>query len=139
MQVPEFKLTLLGPPNTGKTLFVERLLKNTNNVINSGYKPTLGVEVNSIDLNGDLGKLRLNIWDNAGDDNYRGLKEKYHQDTKAAIIFKKSGDESYLEYKNELPIGTMCEYIIDYSLDNPEKSVEQYKQMLYDFVINISL
>ena len=139
MQVPEFKVTLLGPPNTGKTLFVERLLKNTNNVINSGYKPTLGVEVNSIDLNGDLGKLRLNIWDNGGDGNYRGLKEKYHRDTKAAIIFKKSEDDSYLEYKNELPIGTMCEYIIDYSLDNPEKSVEQYKQMLYDFVINISL
>ena len=139
MQVPEFKITLLGPPNTGKTLFVERLFKNTNNIINSGYKPTLGVEVTPIDLHGELGKLRLNIWDNAGDENYRGLKEEYHRDTKAAIIFKKSGDESYLEYENELPIGTMCEYITDYNLDNPDMSVEEYKQFLYNFIINISL
>ena len=38
----------------------------------------MGVEVIPIDLHGEFGKIRLNFWDNAGDERYRGLKDKYH-------------------------------------------------------------
>ena len=138
MQVNECKVSLVGPPNSGKTLFLKRLLNNSNNIDYHEYIPTLGVDVYPIDLNGIMGKIRLNIWDCAGDSRYRGLAEKYHFDTKAAVVFRKSNDESYLEFKNELPIGTMCEFINDYDLSNPEKSVSEYKQMLYNFIINIS-
>ena len=135
MQKPNFKITLLGLPNSGKTTFLKRLIKNTNDIEYNDYIPTLGVDVSTFDING----IRLNIWDCAGDQRYRGLKSGYHIDTKAAIIFRKSNDNSYLEYENELPIGTMCEYITDYNLENPEMLVEEYKQFLYDFIINISL
>ena len=138
MQTREFKVSLIGPPNLGKTLFLKRLLNDTNNIDYHDYSPTLGADVYSLDLNGSNGKIRLNIWDCGGDYRYRGLGEKYHLDTKAAIVFKKSNDESYLEFQNELPEGTICEFINDYNLNSPEKSVAEYKQMLYNFILNIN-
>ena len=138
MQTREFKISLIGPPNLGKTLFLKRLLNDTNNLEYCDYIPTLGSDVSLLDLNGPNGKIRLNIWDCAGDSRYRGLGEKYHLDTKAAIVFRKSNDNSYLEFQNELPEGTMCEFIEDYNLNSPEKSVSEYKQMLYNFILNIN-
>ena len=138
MQTREFKVSLIGPSNLGKTLFLKRLLNDTNNLEYNDYIPTLGSDVSSLELDGNYGKIRLNIWDCAGDSRYRGLGEKYHLDTKAAIVFRKSDDHSYLEFENELPEGTECEFIEDYNLTNPEKSVSEYKQMLYNFIINIS-
>jgi len=138
MQINEFKVSLIGPPNLGKSLFLRRLVNNSNNVSYQEYKPTLGVDVVVLELNGNLGKIRLNIWDCSGDSRYRGLKEQYHIDTKAAIIFRKSTDDLYLEFKNELPGNVVSEYIIDYNLNNPEKSISEYKDLLYNFIINIS-
>jgi GTPase SAR1 family protein len=138
MQASEFKVSLIGPPNLGKTLFLKRLLNDSNNIDHQDYIPTLGADVSPLELNGIMGKIRLIIWDCGGDSRYRGLSEKYHIDTKAAIIFRKSNDDLYLEFENELPVGTMCEFIEDYNLTTPEKSVSEYKQMLYNFIINIS-
>jgi GTPase SAR1 family protein len=138
MQVNEYKVSLVGPPNLGKTLFVKRLVRNSNDLEYYDYIPTLGADIYPLELNGIMGKIRLNIWDCAGDSRYRGLGEKYNLDTKVAIVFRKSNDESYLEFENELPVGTMCEFIEDYNLTTPEKSVSEYKQMLYNFIINIS-
>jgi GTP-binding nuclear protein Ran len=76
MQINEYKVSIIGKNGIGKTSFLRRLnntYKETNN-----YIPTLGVEVIPIDLHGEFGKIRLNFWDNAGDERYRGLKDKYH-------------------------------------------------------------
>lgn len=138
MQTTEFKVSLVGPSNLGKTLFLKRLFNDTNNLDYQEYNPTLGVDVIPLELDGSYGKIRLNIWDCAGDSRYRGLGEEYHLDTKAAIVFRKSNDDSYIDFQNELPEGTICEFINDYNLNSPEKSVSEYKQMLYNFIINIS-
>ena len=138
MQLDQYKISLIGPPNLGKSLFLKRLFKNSNNLDYQEYNPTLGVDVIPLELDGSHGKIRLIFWDCAGDSRYKGLSEKYHLDTNAAIIFRKSNDNSYLEFQNELPIGTMCEFINDYDLNSPEKSVSEYKQLLYNFILNIN-
>ena len=61
MQTREFKVSLIGPPNLGKTLFLKRLLNDKNNIDYHDYIPTLGSDVSSLDLNGIMGKIRLNI------------------------------------------------------------------------------
>ena len=134
MQIEEFKITILGPPNIGKSLFVKRLSSNVNIVNNQNYIPTLGVDVSSIDIKNLNRKIRLIIWDCAGDERYRGLKEKYHIDTKGAVIFKRSNDNSFLEYQNELLPETPFTYINDYNLNNPTKSVEEYKNDIFNFI-----
>ena len=136
MQTKEYKITLLGSPNCGKSLFVRRLFEGSNSIIYRDYIPTLGVDVTPIDININNNKIRLNIWDCAGDSRYRGLKDIYHIDTKAAIIFRKSNDNSYLDYENELPNEISKIYLDDYDIENPEYSVSYYKNLLFNFIIS---
>ena len=56
MQIREFKVSLVGEKQIGKTCFLNRL----NNVnFNFNYIPTLGVSVKPIDLFGSNGKIRI--------------------------------------------------------------------------------
>jgi small GTP-binding protein len=130
MQKKEFKITLLGQPEIGKTIFLQRLYHNTNQVDNIDYRPTLGVDVKPIEIN----NIRLNIWDCAGDERYRGLKAGYHIDTKGAIIFRKNNDYSYLNYLNKLPENTPINYIDNYNIEGPNNSIDNYKNILYNFI-----
>jgi GTPase SAR1 family protein len=129
----EFKLSILGQPNIGKSLFVKRLV-NSNNILND-YIPTLGVDVNCLDITRDR-KIRLHIWDCAGDSRFRGLKEGYHLDTNMAIIFKKTNDNSYINYLNELPSNIPILYINDYNIVDPSLSVNDYKNIIFNLVNN---
>lgn len=132
MQKQEYKITLLGEKKIGKTLFLKRLNSNSNNINITDYKPTLGVDVTPIDII----DIRLNVWDCAGDERYRGLRAGYHIDTKGAIIFRKSNSNIHLDFINELPENTPIFYIDNYNLENPEFSIYQYKNMLYNFLHN---
>ena len=59
MQTTEYKVTLLGEKNIGKTSLVKKLCGNYNE--NATYIPTIGVEVTPIDIHGNQGKIRVNI------------------------------------------------------------------------------
>ena len=131
MQVKEYKVSIIGEKEIGKTCFLRRLnnmFKETNN-----YIPTLGVEVTPIDLYGEFGKIRLNMWDNAGDERYRGLKDKYHINTDLAIIFKRNND-NHLIYENEIPSNSKKFYVNNYNINEPEYSVNEYKNSLYNSI-----
>jgi len=137
MQTPEFKVTLIGPSGSGKTSFVKRLLYGYNHIYAS--ETTLGVDVVPIDIHRNNIKIRLNIWDCAGDQRYRGLREGYHIDTNAAIIFRKSelqGTRAHEIYENELPENIPKLYIDDYNLKNPEYTIDQYKILLSGLILN---
>ena len=57
----------------------------------------MGVEVTPLDLHGNNGRIRLNIWDCGGD--FKGLGEKYYIDAYGAIIFKKSTNNNHLSFE----------------------------------------
>ncbi len=129
MQVQEYKISLLGEKQIGKTRFVKKLYGNyTEEAI---YKPTIGVEVTPIDINGNEGKIRVSIWDNSGDERYRGLKEQYHINSTLVIILK-SNNENYKQYESEVPQNTPVIYLNA----NENKSVEEYKTIIYNALIN---
>jgi len=97
---------------------------------------TLGVDVIPIDIHNNNDKIRLNIWDCAGDKKYRGLKEKYHINTQAAIIFRNSNKGNGYNYENELPENIPRFYVDNYNLQNPEYTVDEYKNLLYNMINN---
>ena len=132
MQVSEYKVSLVGKKNIGKTCFLKRL-NNTFSEYNN-YIPTLGVSVSPIDILGSNGKIRLNIWDIAGDERYRGLKSDYHINSKLAIIFK-NDDNEHLIFENELPWDIKKIYINNYNCINPELTIDQYKSLLYESIL----
>ena len=134
MQTPEFKVSLIGPSGSGKSSFVKRLLYGYNHIYVS--EKTLGVDVIPIDIYYNNIKLRLNIWDCAGDESYRGLKEGYHTDTIAAIVFRKSDNYEHEIYENELPQNIPKLYIDDYNLKNPKYTIDQYKILLGGLILN---
>ena len=134
MQTREYKVSLIGPSEVGKSSFLKRLLYGYNHIYVT--EKTLGVEVIPIDIHNNNNKIRLNIWDCAGDERYRGLKEKYHIDTQAAIIFRNSNNDNHYSHEEELPENIPKFYVDNYNLKNPEYTVEQYKTMLYNMINN---
>jgi len=98
---------------------------------NATYIPTIGVEVTPIDIHGNQGKIRVNIWDNAGDTRYRGLKEKYHIDSVLIIILTNNSD-NHKVFEDDVPAHTPVIYLN--TLES--KSVEEYKNIIYNALIN---
>ena len=84
MQTKEYKLLLLGEKQIGKTCFLKRL--NNTYSLNNNYIPTLGVDVTSIDMNKEFGKIRLNIWDTAGQENFNSIIRSYYRGVACACI-----------------------------------------------------
>ena len=134
MQTSEFKVSLIGPSGSGKSSFVKRLLYGYNHIYAS--ENTLGVDIVPIDIHRNNIKIRLNIWDCAGDERYRGLKDGYHIGTNAAIIFRNSDNHEHEKYENELPENIPKLYIDDYNLQNPEYTIDQYKTLLGGLILN---
>lgn len=134
MQTPEFKVSLVGPSGSGKSSFLKRILYGYNHIY--VCEKTIGVDVITIDIHINNNKIRLNIWDCAGDESYRGLKGEYHIGSNAAIIFRKLDNYDHLLYENELPQNIPKLYIDDYNLQNPEYTVEQYKILLHGLIFN---
>ena len=97
-------------------------------------KKTLGVEVTPLDLHGNNGRIRLNIWDCGGD--FKGLGEKYYIDAYGAIIFKKSTNNNHLSFEYGVPEAAKRIYITDFDMQNPEYTVEEYKTQLYNWILS---
>ena len=60
MEMPEFKLILVGDGGVGKTTFVKRHLTGE---FEKKYVATLGVEVHPLEFHTNRGQLVFNVWD----------------------------------------------------------------------------
>jgi Ras-related protein Rab-32 len=127
MQTKEFKVLLLGGKKIGKTKFLKKLSNNYK--LSNDYAPTIGVDVTTKDIICDNKKIRLNIWDTAGDSRFLGLKEMYYLGADLAIIFRNSLNDSHLIFENKLTNNIKKLYI-----DNSEYSLEYYKSIICDIL-----
>ena len=89
MQVPEYKTLFIGPSGIGKSTFLLKLVNNKNNIPNLENTPiTIGVDVSPITFHQNNRKIRLNIWDCAGHQRYKGLGKDYYRNADICVIFK---------------------------------------------------
>jgi len=95
VSVPNFKVVLVGDGGTGKTTFVKRYLSGA---FERKYVPTLGAEVSPLDFHTNFGKLRINVWDTAGNEKLGGLRDGYYILSNGAVIF--FDVTSRITYKN---------------------------------------
>jgi len=79
-----FKIILIGDTSVGKTSLIYRFI---NNQFNEQQTATIGLETKtkSISLDSDT-VANLNIWDTAGQEQYRSLTKQYYRDSQGAII-----------------------------------------------------
>ena len=131
MQTQERKIIIIGDSDLGKTTFCKRLIDNSNNYLSN--QKTLGVDVSPYETYINNRKIRLNLWDCAGDERYKGLGVDYWIDAHGALIFKNNENNNHLRYKNH--ILNKCGHIpiiyIDYDINN---NINNYMQKINELV-----
>ena len=87
------KVVLLGSSNAGKTSVLRRLIYDK---FSEEVSPTLGSSLSTFEAKVDDVNVKLNIWDTAGQENYRSLAKVYYRDANVAIIlFDVTSQESF--------------------------------------------
>ncbi len=84
----KFRIVLLGEAAVGKSSLLRRY---TENAFDEEYKQTIGTtfatkDVDVKDSEGEVRKVRLNIWDMGGQSTYRELRRQFMKGASAAII-----------------------------------------------------
>ena len=133
MQVPEYKTLFIGPSGIGKTSFLTKLYHRRNDVDVLNISNTIGVDVKPVTLHQDYRKIRLNVWDCAGNQKYKGLGKDYYLNSDIAVIFK----------TDNINITDICRDILEMCgdipvliLDNFNKysDYREYSEQLTNFV-----
>jgi len=73
-----YKVCLLGEGGVGKTAFLHKLLTGK---FEQRYVPTCGVDVQTL-----IGSRTFNVWDCAGQENFRGLSDAYYMGAHGALL-----------------------------------------------------
>ncbi len=79
------KLAILGDPAVGKTSLIDKYITNS---FKESYTPTLGVNIVSKDIRIDEinSKIRLLLWDIAGQDKYELTRQNFFQGCVGALL-----------------------------------------------------
>ena len=80
--IPRFKVTIVGDEKVGKTTILFRIL---NNPFNDAYDPTIGVDFMSKNIIFRGQNIKLQMWDTAGQEKYKGLIPSYVRNS--SIVF----------------------------------------------------
>ena len=80
-----YKIVLLGEAAVGKTSLLNRFCEGT---FQEDYKPTLGANIirKDVDLEETNTKIRLIMWDLAGQEKYNVIRSMYFQGCEGALL-----------------------------------------------------
>lgn len=78
-----FKVIIIGDSGVGKSSLLFKLLERR---FKTAIEPTIGIEFGTIMLSVDGVSVRLQIWDSAGQENYRSITRSYYRNTICAIL-----------------------------------------------------
>ncbi len=78
-----FKITILGDAAVGKTSLINQFIEGS---FQDDYKPTLGANIVRKDVDLDGVKVRLIMWDLAGQEKYRVVRSMYFQGCEGALL-----------------------------------------------------
>ena len=78
-----FKFLMLGDTGVGKTSLVQRLCRNE---FNEGIEPTIGIGYEVYKLTISDTKIQMQIWDTAGQEQYRSIVNSYYRDAVGVMV-----------------------------------------------------
>lgn len=88
-----FKTILVGDSNVGKTSLLNKFIYNK---FNNTYDVTIGVDLESINLNINDKVIKLQIWDTTGQERFRSIVSSYFRNCAIAfIVFDVENKESF--------------------------------------------
>ena len=99
----QYKILFLGDTSVGKTSL---LIRYTDNKFEEDSLPTVGVDVRNKYLSLEKKKIRLDIWDSAGQERFKNLTKNYFRGANGIIfvcdITNKNTFEILKEWLNEV-------------------------------------
>lgn len=93
-----YKFIVVGDVATGKSTLVKR---GNDNMYIREYNPTIGVDfavwnVNVVDSKNEIKRVKLHIWDTAGQEMYRAIVKSYYRSAVAAfVVFDLTDKDSF--------------------------------------------
>lgn len=78
-----FKYIIIGDPSVGKS---NMLMKYVHNKFTDDYQATIGVEFGAKNIEFDNQVFRIQIWDTAGQENFRSITRAYYKNSVCAIV-----------------------------------------------------
>jgi len=78
-----FKIVIIGDAAVGKTSLINQFVEGS---FSEDYKPTLGANIVRKDVNLDNTKIRLIMWDLAGQEKYQVVRSMYFQGCEGALL-----------------------------------------------------
>ena len=78
-----FKFILVGDSGVGKSCLLYQFIEGK---FNNSLEPTIGIEFGTKIIDLDNQVIRLQIWDSAGQENYRSITRSYYKNTICAIM-----------------------------------------------------
>ena len=85
------KLIIIGDPSVGKSSLLTRIVKDK---FEPKYTSTLGVDFSFKEIEVKGSKIKLQIWDTAGQEKYRSLITSYYKHTDGIIMVFDLSDEN---------------------------------------------
>ena len=93
-----FKYIIIGDSSVGKS---NLLLRYIHDKFNSDYQATIGVEfgAKNLEINGEV--YRIQVWDTAGQENFRSITRAYYKSSVCAlVVYDISNVESFQNVQN---------------------------------------
>jgi small GTP-binding protein len=78
-----FKLLIVGESSVGKTCM---LLRFADNLFESDFLSTIGVDFKVKEISVDSKRVKLQIWDSAGQERFRNITSSYYRNSSGIII-----------------------------------------------------
>lgn len=129
-----FKLVLIGDSGVGKTNLANRYVFNKFNYENH---TTIGVEYFSKNIVIDDIKIKVHIWDSAGQERFRSITKCYYKGAKGALIVfditKPETFENTLKWLDELMVESdkdLVVYLIGNKIDLNKIRRVEYQNVL---------
>lgn len=95
---PTLKILLIGESGVGKTCL---LVRYTDDFFQDSFAPTIGVDFKSKYIIVDGVKVKLQIWDTAGQEKFRSITKAYFRGAKGIlIVFDLTQKESFTQTRN---------------------------------------
>lgn len=98
-----FKVSIIGDTSVGKSWLLKRI---TDNEFKETYELTIGVEFGSILFKTENKVLKLQIWDTAGQENFKSITKIFYRGTHwvflAYDITRESTFQNALKWLNEV-------------------------------------
>lgn len=135
-QLSNYKVVLVGRSNVGKSSL---LLRFTDDLFQTNYQPTIGVDFRFRKLQIGEERVRLQVWDTAGQEKYFTITKTFYKNTHCVVIvFDLTDKKTFSDVENIWiqEIKKNCDENVELMLignksDAPEREVQEQEARAY--------